>query len=399
MTSSVSVSGSVVSSSDGRSSPQHRLSHVLALDGLRGIAILLVILHNSPHYAPATGLIYVVALIAAVGWIGVQLFFVLSGFLITSNLFDAQGATNYFRVFFARRALRIFPLYFTALALGLIVFPWLIGNQFPAWHEQIWLWTFLFNWAHPLGAPALGFPHFWSLAVEEQFYLVWPFLLYRTAPQRLARLCVSLMVAALIIRVAMSIHLGADTEEVYEFTVCRMDALAAGALIAALLRYPGGLDLIKRNATRLVPAAIAVLLVGAVITRAYTRGSISNQTIGYTLLTIGFALIVLAAVVSSGALNLRLQRILSNRALRSIGKYSYGMYVIHFPITLAMERLLPRFKQTLGDFYSIPFVVLIGVFSYCAAVASYHLLEKRFLRLKSRFTPAYSEGAGMTQHA
>lgn len=362
-----------------------RLQHIPALDGLRGIAILLVILHNSPHYSPATGLIYLVALIATVGWIGVQLFFVLSGFLITSNLLDTQGSGNYFSAFFGRRVLRIFPLYYAALFIGLVLLPMLFPQaQSVDRRDQIWLWTFLFNWAHPLGTPAYGFPHFWSLGVEEQFYLVWPFLLYRMAPGRLVKLCVAVMIGALLIRTAMRAY-GLSPEMVYEFTVCRIDALATGALLAAALRVPRGVELIRGKARLWLPAGVAIALVGAVITRAYTRDAVVTQTLGHTMLSIFFACLILASLLGTGTLNGILQRMFSAAWLRSVGKYSYGMYVLHFPITLAMEKTLPQYHAWFGHVYSIPFIVSIALLTYCAAFISYHLMEKHFLRLKRYF--------------
>ena len=206
-------------------------SHVPALDGLRGLAVLLVVPHNVN--TGAQGLARVVTFPAGAGWIGVQLFFVLSGFLITRNLLASRGSGNYYRSFFARRILRIFPLYFLFLFVALIVLPstGLEGAQYR--HDrshQIWLWTFLVNWTLPFGPNVAGFGQFWSLCVEEQFYAIWPTVVAKWA-RRLLALCVALAAAALALRLIF-LTAGLPLDTAYTFTVSRMDAVALGALIA-----------------------------------------------------------------------------------------------------------------------------------------------------------------------
>jgi len=369
-----------------------RFPHIPALDGLRGIAILWVILHNAPSYALSgkpNVLVWLVAVVAAVGWIGVQLFFVLSGFLITSNLLDSQPATNYYQVFFARRVLRIFPLYYLALLVGLVVVPLVFADASEPGSsrtDQIWLWTFLFNWAHPLGTAALGFPHFWSLAVEEQFYLAWPFVVHKLAPQKLLKICLLVATTALLVRTAMRLY-GANSEMIYEFTICRMDALAIGAAAATLLRIPAGFASVQQHAPKLLPSALTLAVTGALSTWAYSRDTLSTQTIGHLILAIFFALVILACVANCGSWNLQLQKFLRMATLRSVGKYSYGMYVLHFPIVQGMTKLLPQFQSQFGKFYSIPLVAIITLLTYIAGALSYHLMEKHFLGLKRLFQP------------
>ncbi|HZJ61945.1 MAG TPA: acyltransferase [Kofleriaceae bacterium] len=161
---------------------------VPALDGVRGLAILLVLAHNLSPFESTRRLIDLSAgLTFDFGWVGVQLFFVLSGYLISGILLDTRGAPGYYRAFFGRRVLRIFPLYYGVLFLCLVLLP-VLGLAPDALladrRHSVWLWTYLINWAEPLGAAIAVFPHFWSLAVEEQFYLVWPFVVSRTPPRR-----------------------------------------------------------------------------------------------------------------------------------------------------------------------------------------------------------------------
>lgn len=365
--------------------------HIPALDGLRGIAILLVLMHNAGHFgAHPSGAFWLTALISAIGWVGVQLFFVLSGFLITAKLLETQNAPNYFSVFFGRRALRIFPLYYLALIVGLLIVP--AVTQHPAANaphvvHQVWLWTFLSNWAYPMGTAPYGFAHFWSLAVEEQFYLIWPFIVYRATTGTLARVCYAMILAALIFRSALAFN-GASEVMIYEFTVCRIDALAMGALLAIWLRSPDWTrQLHEKAAARLLPAAFVIFLLGAVLSRLYTRTELFTQTLGYTLLGIFFAAMLLACLAGANRLNRRWRQFLSMRVLRSIGKYSYAMYVFHFPIELYLEPSMPLFQQRFGAWSGIVFLLAVGLLTYGAAFLSYHLYEKHFLRLKSWFTP------------
>lgn len=367
------------------------LQHIPALDGLRGMAILLVLIHNAGHFgAHPSGGFWVTALIAAIGWVGVQLFFVLSGFLITMKLLETQSASNYFPVFFGRRVLRIFPLYYAALIVGLLIVPAI--TQQPAGGEastshQVWLWTFLLNWVHPLGLPTYGFPHFWSLAVEEQFYLIWPFIVYKATQTTLARTCYALIGAALVFRTVLALG-GATEDMIYEFTVCRMDALAMGALLAVWLQSPDWTQrLQEKAAARLIPTAFAIVLLGALCSRLYTRSLLFTQTLGYTLLAVFFALILLACLIGTNRLNRWCRQFLSLALLRSLGKYSFAMYVFHFPIQLRLESWLPVFEQRFAAWSGIAFLAVVALVSYVAAFCSYHLYEKHFLRLKSWFTP------------
>ncbi|HXC25880.1 MAG TPA: acyltransferase [Gemmatimonadaceae bacterium] len=366
--------------------------HIRALDGLRGLAILLVIPHNSEElFHAATGVVRLGAIIASAGWIGVQLFFVLSGFLITRNLLDSQGATHYFRVFFARRILRIFPLYYGTLLVALVIVPLITapprGPVFQ--HGQIWLWTFLLNWAHPLGASTNGLPHFWSLAVEEQFYLVWPLIVWHATPRSLLKVCGAIVVMAVIARTLLHFY-GGSSEMIYEFTVCRMDALAIGAAAAALLRYPPGAAWLERQQPRLLPIAAVLTIIGAASTKAYTSDNLTTQIIGQTLLAIIFVLVLLACLTDEGRYNRWLRRVCDTAALRSVGRYSYGMYVLHFPIFLWLQHYSATFNQVCGRWAPLAFVGTMIVLAYIAGFISYHAFEKHFLRLKRWFVPQYS---------
>src|SRR4051794_24796932 len=241
---------STVSAAAGR-------SHWPALDGLRGTAILAVLVcHYSAllPQSPAVGTLQI-------GWAGVDLFFVISGFLITGILLDARGTPNYFRNFYARRVLRIFPLYYGILAVTLLSMlavrlataPHGDAGLRQLWAAQPWLWTFTVNFWMPLQPTWNRWAEIviplWSLSVEEQFYLVWPLVVWRSSDRALIRTCLAVMVGVLFLRLVLT-AIRVDWFALYTMTPTRADALAAGALVAVLLRLPDGERRARRLANR-----------------------------------------------------------------------------------------------------------------------------------------------------
>src|SRR5262249_39680967 len=159
--------------------------------------------HNvSQLTLPVPGVYLPAVFLADAGWIGVQLFFVLSGFLITGNLLDTSSSPNYYRSFFARRVLPLFPPYYAPPLVSLVLVPLLFtlsAAYAQSLHHQLWIWTFLLNWTQPYGLSVQGFSHFWSLAVEEQFYFIWPLLIHRRTPRQVVILCAVVGLAAVAI--------------------------------------------------------------------------------------------------------------------------------------------------------------------------------------------------------
>jgi peptidoglycan/LPS O-acetylase OafA/YrhL len=367
-----------------------RIDHWPELDGLRGLAILLVIaFHSAEMFSARGGVMIVPAMAARAGWLGVQLFFVLSGFLITHNLLKSRGAPNFLSAFFARRVLRIFPLYYLMLLMFLVVLPLIAARPLEilkTYNSQIWIWVFLSNWHTPSGRAAYWFPHFWSLAVEEQFYLVWPFVILILGERLLLPFLAFVVVAAIFFRESW-LHEGVPPQVIYTSTVCRMDALACGALGALLMRRATFPAFIRRYATFILIGTAGLLVVIALQTRFHAFEP-TMMVGGYTGIAVAMAGLLLVSVGghSTGAAN-TLRSVLALPALQSVGKVSYAMYVFHLPLFLLLRPKLLLWAGAAGKMG--PLLVgleMIGL-SYLAGVLSYLSIERWFLGLKGRFTP------------
>jgi peptidoglycan/LPS O-acetylase OafA/YrhL len=366
--------------------------HVPALDGVRGLAIALVMIFHFTAFPKMTADVFVDKAfrgLAVTGWAGVDLFFVLSGFLITGILLDTKGTPRFFRTFYARRFLRIFPLYYGFLAISFWVAPLLVPSLgvVPV-STQAWYWGYLSNvhlalvggWEKPVW---LG--HFWSLAIEEQFYLFWPFVVFTTSAKGLVRVCIVVALVALLTRVAL-VATGNSFAR-YVLTPCRMDTLAAGALVAALVRTGAARKALARGArAAAVVGGVLVLVLGA-WRHGLHQGDSVIDTVGLSALALLFGGIV--ALAGTGAAGWT-ERALSSRGLRFAGRYAYGLYVFQQPVAVllspprvSIERL-PRISGSHLPALLVIMAVGFGL-TMALAVASYHLVENRFLAMKRFF--------------
>ena len=367
--------------------------HRPALDGVRGIAILTVFLFDCLKM-PAGGVLnFVLRKASTSGWVGVDLFFVLSGFLITGILIDSRGKPGYLRSFFARRSLRIFPLYFLALAVTFIAVPQLANFWSPARpvaqrvselaHDQFWFWTYLQNWRFAFEGhwPAVTYlNHFWSLAVEEQFYLVWPFVVGYMSTRSLGKVCWGGIGLALALRIGLSIG-GAHTIALYVTTVTRMDSLCLGAVFAMGLRSPVWYPRLTRWAWPLM-SLLAVVIVGVdAVWPLLQTEQVGSQTIGHTLLGLLFGCFVFSAAAVSP--QHWFARALSQRWLTLPGQFSYAMYVIHRPIYKLVLKLEWSFLPESVQPVAILAATLLATLG--AAALSWRFFEKPFLSLKALF--------------
>jgi len=378
--------------------PSHSVEHGSdqrepVLDGVRGVAVLLILFH---HVIILCGLdktnLFDKALLALGGssWLGVDLFFVLSGYLITGILYEAKGSSRYFTSFYGRRVLRIFPLYYGFLVLFYLSAPvFLAPDAVEAVRaKQIWYWTYLSNvdvalnsWPDPT---YLG--HFWSLAIEEQFYLVWPLVVLAFGRRQLMVVCVACFVGALALRTVLPQLM--DPLAAYVLTPARMDTLATGALVALLVRDPVGRIHLARWAPGIACVGIGWLALIFVVHRGLGDDP-AIQTVGYSVIALTFGALIATSLDRRAVPWLR--RILSSTPLRFFGTYSYGLYVLHQPIMLWFtEQGLQagNFPLLLGS--KLPgamvyAVVTVGL-SIVFALASWYLWERPFLRMK-RFLP------------
>jgi peptidoglycan/LPS O-acetylase OafA/YrhL len=386
-----------------------RRSHIPALDGLRGIAVLTVMWLHFVFLIPRTGGERLFWHLSETGWIGVDLFFVLSGFLITGILYDAKGGPHYFRNFYMRRSLRIFPLYYAFLILIFAVIP-LLRSSADHVGKQVWMWTYLSNvlfarvgWE---GMPAHT-THLWSLAIEEQFYLLWPLLVWLANGRRLIQLCVGSIVVAFATRLVLHFVFANDVAA-YALMPARIDALAAGGLLAVLVRDREGARLAARYLNP-VAAGSALVLILVMVWTGPIQGTGMLPTLavpvlafGYTALALFFAAMLGKAVAApTGQLS---NRVLTSRVLVAFGKYSYALYLLHI---LVRDILQNQILANRGGFpviggSQIPAQLVVVAFgigvSYAVAFASWHLFEKRILALK-RFFPYERQTAARPQPA
>jgi peptidoglycan/LPS O-acetylase OafA/YrhL len=374
---------------------------VPALDGLRGCAVLAVLaVHTNTYFGGtfANGRVAgPLASLLGAGWAGVDLFFVLSGFLITGILLDAKGSAGYFRNFYARRALRIMPIYYGFLAAYV-----LLGRvDRTYWTPRPVLASlagYYYNFRAALRhAPAENLHAFWSLCVEEHFYVAWPAVVLLSSRRGLCRIAAGLIVASLACRVAV-VAAGGWVQVAYLVTPCRFDGLAAGALVAAWLRDDRDWAVASRFAR---PAALAtgMFLLGLWVGQRhlsdyvdlrYVSGpavdSSAVVTVGLTAFSVLFgACLVLLLNANPRSL---WRRALERPAARAAGKYSYGMYVLHSLILGATVRALGRVlsPQRLANPLWKPAVFAwLACATFVAAWLSWHLYERHWLGIKRHF--------------
>jgi peptidoglycan/LPS O-acetylase OafA/YrhL len=395
MAGSLDIQSSDSAARSSRSGPETRGSHrsyFPALDGVRAFAFLVVF---ATHYLSMPW-----------GWTGVDIFFVLSGFLITGILYDTRDKVNRVHNFYVRRTLRIFPLYYGLMILLVLVYP--IFHWEWSWGWLIWpaylgnfAW-FFHGFAHPVSFQMLAdaqplsrtfpriqlfFGHFWSLCVEEQFYLIWPWIVFWIKDRRkLIYVCLACIAVCPVLRIAASYMLPdflLQKNVLILATPLRIDSLLLGGLIALLLRGPGAGKVLP--AARIVFGCLSVIILVWWIVSPAAHHSWEGYAYPRWGFTWGMSVIdmyaasVIVMALDAGSL---VFRVFNLRPLRWLGRISYGAYVFH-------DILHPEFVRVATHFFAQERLATAGialVSTMILAAASFRWFEQPFIRLKERWT-------------
>ena len=364
---------------------------IAALDGVRGLAILLVLVFHCLFIAPGfqlNPLTHPYARFGSLGWAGVDVFFVLSGFLITGILVRSKGEPvgSYFRNFYMRRSLRIFPLYYLVMFLLLFVLdrPGSTGGEklsYLLYYQNIRYACF----GELVTDPARLIT--WSLAIEEQFYLVWPAICWWLSQRSLRRLCAVMIVAAIGLRFVL---LSQGFEGTHFLTPCRMDALAVGAWLA-----------VSPPPRAWLGTVATVLGFGGLLATAYFGGSSLPESRGQQEWGLVAALLLGVGLLTLARSAPRLAPVFTWWPLRSLGKYSYCIYLTHFlvfdyyamhvrDLMVADPEVIAGWIQEYGSLSMVlAFTTLCILTTWALAFVSWHMFEKWFLALK-RYFPSSS---------
>jgi peptidoglycan/LPS O-acetylase OafA/YrhL len=370
-----------------------------ALDGLRGIAILLVLLWHAVFSLPANSrLLSNLFAVGSLSWSGVDLFFVLSGFLIGGILLDAKHSIRYFKTFYVRRGFRILPLYgfVTGLFLAFhlpFVCTLLHGDCSTSQIPLVSYLTFTQNfWMAYLGKWGLsGIVVTWSLAVEEQFYLTIPIVIRKLSRSRLTVALISIVIGAPLLRTFMLFNFEHGRFADYVLMPCRADALCLGVLAALLVRDPRAWNFVLAKRTWLYYLTLGLLIVlGWLSYEKYDQSSTPVATFGYSLLGLFFTCCLLIALIKPRMS----QRVLCNRRLMELGGIAYCTYLVHMPLIEEGRSLLSNYFPYLEKLH-IPHAQgmaalcggLLGVvMSLAIAKLSWHYFEQPMLRRGHAYT-------------
>jgi peptidoglycan/LPS O-acetylase OafA/YrhL len=359
-----------IAKSTGADRPERRFYP--QLDGLRAIAVLYVLLYHMSDLDMPTPIASVLGI--HIGWIGVDAFFVLSGFLITRILVNTRPTPRSFGLFVLRRVLRTWPLYFVVLCLAYIML-----RHDPSGHQINWLQHFFFvqNFTPTFVARSLG--PTWSLCIEEHFYLVWPFVIFFVPRRALVPVLACVLIALPCLR-WWGLQNGVPYKQLYTETQFHLDGMIAGGLVALLV------SVYAISSRRLICIGYICLTAGALLSAiGFWHGTEvlfgNNVVFGFTTLAVGFSGLLILLIQSNSS---PLVRAFSLRPLQYIGRISYGIYLLHDGViaTLLHMRKSPFIQHVLSSWQiAIPFRICLAI---AVASVSYHFFEGPILRVKDR---------------
>ena len=366
-----------------------------ALDGLRSMVLFVLFIHLADSAFFDGRSLSALATLGFIpfryaGFLALEMFFVLSGFLITGILLDTRGSPSFFRNFYARRILRVLPLYYGVIlayhvALPLVA-PGLFGDLRMSGQQHLIYWGYLVNFATAMGGPVEPTTgHLWSLAVEEQFYLLWPVVVYLCTPRRLKVVCIAVAVVSFGLRCAFAVS-GSDFLVFYTLTFTHMDGLAVGALLAVILRQEGSLVAVVR-AVYAGAAIGALLVITAFITGArFTLADSGFASAMWMTGSVGMGAGMLVASLTLPASHVW-RRWFEHGVITRIGKYSYGAYVLHLPLAHVLDAsgLLRGPEANAPLVESLRYAAVAIPLTMVVSAMSWHGFESRILRLKTRF--------------
>lgn len=358
--------------------------HIKSLDGLRGLAIISVLLYHIFPYVR----------IFQIGWIGVDLFFVISGFLITGILLDTLDHRYYWRNFIARRVLRIFPLYYLTiliLILACTLSPTLANSEYVDYgyfvENKFWYFSYLMNWRitdEGSWLPTIILNIFWSLCIEEQFYFFWPLLIYLFKKQINVFIITTLFGVTLIRAYLVVGEVWTETA-IYTNTLTRIDTILVGALLAVAIRNRSWRIFLERNAFYILIFLLSLLLLFLLFIRGLHPFNYYTMIFGYPIIYMLFGIIMLSVIQRGNTLSL-LRKMCENKVLVFFGKYSYAMYVYHWIIYKLLYDTFLDFVSQLPESLA-HFVSSLVVLALVIAVSqvSWFAFEYHFLKLKRYF--------------
>jgi peptidoglycan/LPS O-acetylase OafA/YrhL len=362
------------------------------LDGIRGIGILFVLARHyikRAEYLTGNDFLLSLTSLTAWNWVWVDTFFALSGFLIMGILLRSKGKPGYFKLFYMRRSLRIFPIYYAIVIPLLIFLPYLDPDQgartqamWPVFmiYQQNWLYT-----VEPEYSLFLGIT--WSLAVEEQFYLMWPAIVHFLDRKKLTILLIGVMIYSFVARVLL-VNFAQGILPVntilYYGSVTRFEGMAAGSLLALMFESRNvWYERFKQYAWHVL---IAMLLCFALVTWGRDAFPASDNNLvsiwGYTFVAIGAcALIMLLQTQPDGSW---LRTLFNQPVFGFLGKHSYAIYMIHYPIGLLLwEYAISTGRQ--NGWMWLSYMIVASALSIFGGWLIWHLLEKHMLNLKRYF--------------